>query len=130
MTRPQREMIILIGAPGVGKSRYAAEFISQQANPDEWKVLSFDAYMEAKRQAILESEGINLTNSAIMETYGKEISDAFNTELRQAVQNGINVIIDMVHATEQVRAKRVNMAKASAGFDYTTEAIFFRGWPR
>lgn len=92
------QMIMLIGAPGSGKSTYITQFLAD--NPDKnYVLLSTDDILTAWGDA----EGLDYTQA--FGKYMKPANKQFNIQFRQAKNTNSNMIIDRTNMTIKGRAK-------------------------
>ncbi len=112
--KPIREIKMLIGLPGAGKSTYLKN------NPE---ILKGYTFISVDGIAQERSKGSNLTASQVHDQQYDSIIDEFNSRLKIAVEKGDNILIEGVNATLEKREKRLSGAKKSDQFNYKTTAI-------
>jgi len=112
--KPIREIKMLIGLPGAGKSTYLKE------HPE---ILKGYTFISVDGIAQERSKGSDLTAAQIHDQQYDSIINEFNSRLKKAVEQGDNIFIEGVNATLEKRTKRLAGARSSDQFNYKTTAI-------
>jgi predicted kinase len=112
--KPVREIKMLIGLPGSGKSTYLKE------NPD---ILEGYTFISVDGIAQERSKGTSFTAAQIHDREYDSIINEFNSRLKNAVERGDNIFIEGVNAAQAKRENRLAGARNSNDFDYKTTAI-------
>jgi len=108
------KFIMLIGAPGSGKSTWANNFVLSDS--DEWVVLSTDAFIDKHA----EENGLTYTE-AFADLSFKKVSSKFNIQLRQSLNKKLNIILDQTNMTVKSRGKKLSQVPK----EYETTVISF-----
>lgn len=109
------EFIMLIGVPGSGKSTYIKKLKAD--NPDkEYVVASTDDIISAWGEA----EGLNYSQAFQKFDY-KKAETIFKNQIKDAIKNRKNIIVDRTNLTPKSRAKTM----ANLPNDYKTIAVVF-----
>jgi len=131
---PDRRCIVLIGLPGSGKSTYAKDFLKNLSEDEKgmWKIISRDdiLMMYGKHKF-----GEELNYSQIWQRLNEEdqaiITKSYYMSLHNAVDAGINLIIDKTNLNAKTRRKEMKKIKtprfpknAKMGY-YHFEAVVF-----
>lgn len=112
--KPERQIIMLIGLPGAGKSTYIKEHAEELKG---FTILSID------RIAYERSKGTGLTGAQIHDKQYNSIVNEFADKLNTAIKNGDNILIEGVNATYEKRSMRLAGAKETEQYNYKTKAI-------
>jgi len=108
------KFVMLIGAPGSGKSTWIDDFVS--SSPDAWVVLSTDAIIEKY------ADDKNVTYAeAFAALPFKKVQSKFNIQAKDAFKNQYNVIWDQTNMTVKSRKKKLSQVPDN----YETAAITF-----
>jgi len=122
MDKPKREIVLLVGMQGSGKSRYLRD------NAEHFKgftIISLDDLIEQRaRQIHMETE---LPFALTLVWDNKHEIDALRDQcekrFREALARGDNIVVDALNANPDLRQKRVGPAKESPDYDYKATAI-------
>lgn len=118
-SKPKREIRFLVGLPGVGKSTYCQE----QQSTFPGIVLSLDKIIGELRTQKEKKVGQSVTFDEIVHEQLPHAMELFNQRLREAVERGDNILLDMIHDSPLHRSQRIEIAKNSRDYDYTTIAV-------
>lgn len=108
------KFIMLVGAPGSGKSTWVDNFVS--SDPEEWVVLSTDMFIDKHA----EENGLTY-NEAFADLSFKKVHSKFNILLKQSVNKKLNIIIDQTNMSINSRRKKLSKIPD----DYETAVISF-----
>lgn len=93
------KIIMLVGAPGAGKSTWIKKFLAVQDNPDSWVIASTDDYV-----------------AKLAEETGVTYDDAFGAAIKEATKNLAVVVSGAIAARKNVIWDQTNMrAKVRMG---------------
>jgi|CXWL01.1.fsa_nt_gi predicted kinase len=112
--KPERQIVMLIGLPGAGKSTYIREHAEELK---VFTIVSIDGIAQER------SKGTGLTGTQVHDKQYDSIVKEFADRLDAAVKNGDNILIEGVNATLAKRSARLAGAKNSEQYDYKTKAI-------
>ena len=119
MTIAKPEFIMLIGLPGSGKSTYIQQILIDFPEM-EYVVLSTDNIL----MAWAEEEGLNYTQA--MQKFGTKKSEKlFKIQIRQALNNRQNIVIDRTNLSQNARRKILSQVPS----EYKTKSIVFEVEP-
>lgn len=93
--------IMMVGAPGSGKSTWINKFVSD--NIHEWVIISTDIIIEA----YAEKKGL-IYSEAYKEISAKDVRIKFNIQLRQSLNKGLNIVLDQTNMTIKSRRKKLS----------------------
>lgn len=118
------KFIMLVGAPGSGKSTWINDFVS--SNNEAWVVLSTDKYIEAWAAA----RGLSYAEAFVHPKFSfkKDALSKVNIGLRQALNKNQNIIMDQTNMTVNSRKKKLsqipdNYEKAAVVFDIDRDEL-------
>lgn len=127
----QPKFIMLVGAPGSGKSTWIDQFVS--SSEDGWVVLSTDKYIEDWAVA----RGMSYAEAFVHPKFSfkKDAQAKINIGLRQALNKGQNIIWDQTNMTANTRRKKLGQIPdvyetAAIAFEIDREELTRRGEKR
>lgn len=88
------ELIMMIGAPGTGKSTWRKDFMSKDSR--DWVIVSSDDEIEAMLKP-------GETYSSNFQQYIKPASQKAESKFDQAIKKGANVILDRTNMSRKAR---------------------------
>lgn len=107
-----KELIMLAGLPGCGKSTYRA--------PYGFDVISSDIYIEAV------AEATGTTYNEIFDIVVKEAIGNAEYRMKDLILNGVKTIIwDQTNLTAKSRKRKLQQFNAAGGKDYRKICLFF-----
>lgn len=112
---PSRELILVCGMPGAGKSHYVETLLSR----GDHTLLSLDRTFETMRRT---SPG--MTDDEIAATRWEEAMILLRTALDEAVARGDNIIYEATNLTPAARKERIDAANACQAYTYQVHAVF------
>lgn len=109
------ELIMLVGLPASGKSTYVRQLLDKFPEKN-YIVLSTDDILTSWGEA----EGLNYTQAYHKFSF-KKAQSIFNSQLKQAINDRRNIIVDKTSLTIKSRNKTLSKIPS----DYKTKAIVF-----
>jgi predicted kinase len=107
-----KELIMLAGMPGCGKSTYRA--------PYGFDVISSDIYIEAA------AEACQTTYNDIFPMMVKQAQENANAHMKSMVESGVKTIIwDQTNLTSKSRKSKLQQFNEAGGKDYRKICLFF-----
>ena len=123
--------VMLIGAPGSGKSTWTDNFIS--SSDEDWVVLSTDKHIEDWADA----RGLSYAEAFVHPKFSfkKDAQSKVNIGLRQALNKNQNIIWDQTNMTVNSRKKKLrqipdNYETAAVAFDIDRDELTRRNEKR
>ncbi len=120
MAKPQRQIKMLIGLPGVGKSTYIKEHPEQFAG---YTFISLEDIILKRRDEKNRETGNSYSIDDIINSEIDSLRIVFDEKLREAVERGDNILIEAINDTPSNRQRRLQCAKNSPDYDYHSVAI-------
>lgn len=113
-----KELIIMVGLPGSGKTTYINNVLLKSGK--KYTICSTDDLIEAKAKelSIGYEEAFKLYSN-------KETERAFKEMIWSAIDNGDNIIIDRTNLTLKGRAKMISYFDQRKANDYIKKAVLF-----
>ncbi|MEZ5691911.1 MAG: AAA family ATPase [Rickettsiales bacterium] len=118
--KPERQIKLLVGTCGVGKSHYVCTHKQEHKG---YVIISFDDILEGLRKDISHGSGYTPSHDEVYYNKRYVIESRFVDTLKKAIRSGDNIIVDTSNYSSKSRAVILSIAKDSDKYDYKSTAV-------